>query len=145
MTKNLPSSSEKYLPEATEGYLPYRLKSNPSERIFAELFKEDLWQCAIDTLITKARGQFLSYEDKRLAATIIQWLGSPAGARFLQEALREMGFFLVKQPFEEMLTSADPDTRGMGKNLLRLADIKKYKSEFDKELIERFGAEGCKE
>lgn len=63
----------------------HRLESNPKEKVFA-----DIWEkAAPHTLgwLLSGNGQDVdfSHRDAEVAATMIQWLGSPVGQSFLYE------------------------------------------------------------
>ena len=81
-----------------EGLHTHRLKSNPREKVFAEA-----WRTQCETAPGKPNGT-LTYllcvgdqrylepptqEQSTIAATVIQWLGSPVGFSFLEECLKK--------------------------------------------------------
>ena len=77
-----------------EGYSSHRLNSNPTERIFAGKWKEintegrDTLAWILNTFSQPSGRQekgFVSERDMRVAASVIQWLGSPVGQSWLQE------------------------------------------------------------
>jgi hypothetical protein len=72
-----------------EGLCRYRLASNPLERVFADAWKKQ----APSTLGYLICGQDINRHDyterdAEVAATVIQWLGSPVGKSFLDEVLK---------------------------------------------------------
>jgi len=101
-----------------EGLHPYRLKpnaGNPREVVLAKLWKEESKANLLEHLFTvpcseddkdKSRHshQFGWYKtplgdvqdrDRIVAATIVQWLGSPVGFSFLNEAIKKCGYRIV--------------------------------------------------
>lgn len=72
------------------GYHAYRLKSNPVERIFAEEWDKQNAPvlCGRSTLAYLVddgkRREDVTKAEVKLAATMIQWLGSPVGQDFLR-------------------------------------------------------------
>jgi len=72
----------------------YRLDSNPIEKIFAEKWEQ--WQSIGNTLaylLNKENNSDwinVSQRDATVAATIIQWLGSPGGQSFLDKVQEEI-------------------------------------------------------
>jgi len=81
-----------------EGYSSHRLKSNPHERIFAEKWKDintrgDTLAWILYTFNSQDGRQekgFISERDASVAASVIQWLGSPVGQSWLQEVQEEI-------------------------------------------------------
>lgn len=81
-----------------QGISPYRFKDNPLERAFAEAWDEHNSRGKYSTL------QYLmspdcsggnpptecSDRDRLVAATVIQWLGSPVGQDFLMDVLADV-------------------------------------------------------
>lgn len=79
-----------------QGAHAYRLSSNPKEKLFA-----DAWQkqngsprfgrfTMLEQLLSSGGGKTpaeVSKRDEMIAATIIQWLGSPVGSCFLRDVL----------------------------------------------------------
>jgi len=78
----------------TSGLHPYRFADNPEEQRFAEawkIFGEDNGNLGylLDTRKTQTgRPPTPSDRDFTVAATVIQWLGSPVG----QNLLRDLGY-----------------------------------------------------
>jgi len=82
-----------------EGYSSHRLNSNPAERIFAEKWEEintegrDTLAWILNTY-SQADGRQLkgvvSERDAKVAASVIQWLGSPVGQSWLQDVRFEI-------------------------------------------------------
>ena len=73
-----------------EGNRPHRLKSNPAEAKFAAAWKDTNMKC--DTLEFlmgdgNTRNYDVSDRDRLIAATVIQWLGSPVGGAWLNQVL----------------------------------------------------------
>lgn len=78
------------------GHKTYRWKGNPEERRFAEAWAELTWKGSdargihfVDRLIAEdPNASYISpasAAERRAAATVIQWLGSPVGQSFLRE------------------------------------------------------------
>jgi len=78
-----------------KGLHQYRFAGNPSERRFAEAWeKANSHAVSIDTIdyILSAdnnRPVSCSDRDREVAATVIQWLGSPCGQEFLRSRSAE--------------------------------------------------------
>lgn len=73
----------------------YRLKSNPKEQAFADAWQEqNKWKHSmLEQLLSADGGKTpadVSDRDEMIAATVIQWLGSPVGSCFLQDVLTEI-------------------------------------------------------
>lgn len=82
-----------------KGFHTHRFADNPEEQRFAEMWtRMGLDGSNLDYLLTSVenhdngRLEPASARDRQVAATIIQWLGSPVGQGFL----REMGYEKVK-------------------------------------------------
>jgi hypothetical protein len=81
----------------------HRLASNPKEKVFARAWLEQQTEshtlqwllCASPDQNTQERD--LTQLEATCAATLMQWLGSPVGFCFLQDALRECGYELRKK------------------------------------------------
>jgi hypothetical protein len=73
----------------TKGLHEYRFKDNPEERRFSEAWAEMQRGCTLAWLLHEGeqRGYPLdpSARDCVVAATVIQWLGSPVGQGFLAD------------------------------------------------------------
>lgn len=68
------------------GYEHYRVADGPQERIFAKLWRRHDEQTQIlQSLLEKEGGA--SLRDYRVAATVIQWLGTNCGRAFVHETL----------------------------------------------------------
>jgi hypothetical protein len=76
------------------GYNAHRLADNPTERVFAEKWEEintegrDTLAWILNTFNTQNGRQemgFVSERDAKVAASVIQWLGSPVGQSWLQD------------------------------------------------------------
>ncbi len=75
-----------------KGKFQYRFKDNPAERIFAEVWEEKnsskYSQPLLDLLLAEDNNRPMgevTERDRMVAATVIQWLGSPVGEGFLQD------------------------------------------------------------
>ena len=74
-----------------KGRSQYRFKNNPKEQIFAEVWEDQNTQngeCRgiLDYLLAKDPNHPMGEvtdRDREVAATVIQWLGSPVGQSFL--------------------------------------------------------------
>lgn len=74
------------------GRSTYRFKQNPREKLFADHWKKandpDRRQGVLDFLLAEdsnhPRGE-VTDRDAEVAATVIQWLGSPVGQWFLRD------------------------------------------------------------
>lgn len=71
-----------------KGMYPYRLQSNPKEKVYAERWSE-LAEKYLENLLygpnKHNETDELLQRDAIVAATVIQWLGSPIGQNFLVE------------------------------------------------------------
>lgn len=77
----------------TQGLHPYRFTDNPEEKRFAEAWAAENGPARRTSLLSHLLGDGVrqatpSMRDERVAATVIQWLGSPVG----QSWLRELGY-----------------------------------------------------
>jgi len=76
-----------------EGLHTYRLEANPKEKMFAELWEKlQNESFTLEYLLSENNRRVdvdVSEHDKTVAATVIQWLGSPCGQEFLKEASKE--------------------------------------------------------
>ena len=72
-----------------KGMCQHRLKQNPLEKAFAEAWEEintDERVGVLDWLMAKeTNNPYGEATDRMVAATVIQWLGSPVGQRFLAQ------------------------------------------------------------
>ncbi|MHC4298783.1 MAG: hypothetical protein ACYS7Y_16015 [Planctomycetota bacterium] len=79
-----------FAPIKHEGRATYRLKSNPLEQVFANQWRElnNRQRGVLEYLLAEnpnyPRGE-MTQRDATVAATVIQWLGSPLGQLFLGE------------------------------------------------------------
>jgi hypothetical protein len=81
-----------------KGLRTYRFKfnDNPMERVFAEAWVEENRVVSGNSLLdhllaedpNRPRGE-VSQRDATVAATVIQWLGSPVGQCFLQDVVEK--------------------------------------------------------
>lgn len=86
-----------YIKKKFRGVSSHRWKSNPLEKLFAEAWQDQHAMNGrhLDHLLTPAsEGPYFqpiesSERDHEVAATVIQWLGSPVGQGFLEEVLKE--------------------------------------------------------
>lgn len=82
-----------------KGLKPYRFNDNPHEEIFAEewekLAKNDLLGYILS--VDNRKDGVESQRDATVAATVIQWLGSPVGWSFLRETVEKCGYDLVRK------------------------------------------------
>jgi len=74
-----------------EGRWQHRFKDNPLEKRFAKKWQEqNKYGHTLEYLLTNEinkRDGNVSQRDRQVAATVIQWLGSPVGQSFLSEVL----------------------------------------------------------
>jgi hypothetical protein len=75
-----------------KGKSQHRFKNNPAERIFAEVWEErnsgKYSQPLLNYLLAEDNNRPMgevTERDQMVAATVIQWLGSPVGEGFLQD------------------------------------------------------------
>jgi hypothetical protein len=81
-----------------QGYSANRYSREPLEKIFAECWQEEntqlavrnctldhLWSASTDESYTEVQGDDMH----KLAATLIQWLGSPVGQGFLANVIQK--------------------------------------------------------
>ncbi len=96
-----------------EGYFPDRLEHNEREKAFHDQWKKENATGAginhghgiLQDLFFKIEGnrimsktillEEINKRDRKIVATVIQWLGSNCGISFLHEALRNCGYRLV--------------------------------------------------
>ncbi len=68
----------------------YRFKDNPKERAFYEAWRKENEQSSVLEYLMSThengRRQPVSERDEHVAATVVQWLGSPVGQSFLRAA-----------------------------------------------------------
>lgn len=74
-----------------KGLHQYRFKENPLEKAFAKQWeKENVEGRILDYLLAKdlnyPKGE-VTDRDREVAATVIQWLGSPCGQSFVEEVI----------------------------------------------------------
>jgi hypothetical protein len=78
------------------GMRPYRFADNPEEERFARAWAQfeasDLGWLIVDSEQNGCRAPFVEERERVVAATVIQWLGSPVGQGFL----RDLGY--VRKP-----------------------------------------------
>lgn len=85
-----------------EGISKNRLQFNPKERIFADAWTDQnriIGRSAmtIEWLLHPTDGMPVTQEECTVAATMMQWLGSPVGFNFLEDALKSAGYELVRK------------------------------------------------
>jgi hypothetical protein len=93
-------AKKKELPKKALGLKTYRLSSNPQERHMVERWGEFLDKGlasdrpdTLDYILhqgDQALVEHCSDRDRKVANTIIQWLATPVGNSFLEEAHRSM-------------------------------------------------------
>lgn len=73
------------------GLHPYRFEGNPLEERFADSWKKMNEDGRVLEYILSLdnRPEPVSLRDEIVAATVIQWLGSPVGQGFLREVMGE--------------------------------------------------------
>ena len=76
-----------------KGLHQYRFKENPLEKAFAKQWeKENVEGRILDYLLAKdlnyPKGE-VTDRDREVAATVIQWLGSPCGQSFVEDVIIE--------------------------------------------------------
>lgn len=68
----------------------YRLKANPMERQFLDAWVEqNKFSATLEYVLSGGHAnerQSVSLRDAQVVATMMQWLGSPVGSAFLEEA-----------------------------------------------------------
>lgn len=67
------------------GLSEYRIADNPKEEIFANKWKEMQENSNTLFYLIDRNESLLTQRDCTVAATIIQWLGSPVGQNFLKD------------------------------------------------------------
>lgn len=74
----------------TEGLHSHRLKSNPMEKRFAECWDErQVYGRTLEYILSVDNiPRPVNEHDEQVAATVIQWLGSPVGLSFLEKVLQ---------------------------------------------------------
>jgi hypothetical protein len=85
-----------------KGKNQYRFKNNPLEEIFANVWErlntdfngrldgKGTLDYLLANTVNDPRGE-VTCSDRRTAATVIQWLGSPVGQGFLREVFEKAG------------------------------------------------------
>jgi hypothetical protein len=75
-----------------KGQSQHRFKDNPLEKKFALAWEKDNNQCrALEYLLAKNSNHpdgEVTARDRKVAATVVQWLGSPVGESFVREVLK---------------------------------------------------------
>lgn len=73
-----------------KGLHAYRLKSNPMEKRFAKSWNEQqIYGRTLEYILSVDNiPRPINEHDQEVAATVIQWLGSPVGLSFLEEVLQ---------------------------------------------------------
>lgn len=76
-----------YLEGKHKGKSLHRLKDNPEEKRFARAWEEMCDRSHLEYLLGDGKdpAQDVTERDALVAATVIQWLGSPVGRGFLEE------------------------------------------------------------
>jgi hypothetical protein len=74
-----------------KGLHQYRFKENPLEKFYAEQWeKENVEGRVLDYLLAKDPNHprdEVTDRDREVAATVIQWLGSPCGQSFVEDVI----------------------------------------------------------
>jgi hypothetical protein len=84
-----------FAPIKHEGRATYRLKTNPIEHVFAYQWRElnNRERGVLEYLLAEnpndPRGE-MTQRDATVAATVIQWLGSPLGQYFLRKIKEDL-------------------------------------------------------
>lgn len=124
------------VPKNWQGLHPYRYKSNPLERRFAIAYAEhntvgSANRSALAYLLTEGDQRFPlepTERDRSIAATVIQWLGSPVGSSFLKNVLRSKeGIGLMTSAVMETAEEMDLDEKDE-KTLRRILEAMKSTS-----------------
>lgn len=83
-----------------KGMRRYRFESNPREKIFADEW-EDSAKNILGYILSNSDSNrddgIKSQRDATIAATMMQWLGTPVGWNFLQQAVEKCGYELIKK------------------------------------------------
>lgn len=76
---------------AEVGYYPHRLNRelNPREVAFAEQWTQDNYDGRLLTVLVGGKHGQVTKRDEKVAATIIQWLGSNVGMALIDGAMRK--------------------------------------------------------
>lgn len=78
--------SDSYLKGKHRGLQTYRFNNNPKEFIFATEWEKMCDRGHLEWLLGKGKwAQDVTERDAQIAATVIQWLGSPVGQGFLRD------------------------------------------------------------
>ena len=72
-----------------EGISRHRLASNPLEALYAEEWEKEAPGTLGYLLCGQEKNNDYSERDAQVAATIIQWLGSPVGSVFVYDVLEK--------------------------------------------------------
>ena len=77
-----------------KGLHQYRFKQNPLEEIFAERWEEQNQSSkTLDWILAEDPNEHrdeVTERDREVAASVIQWLGSPVGSSFLKDLMKEV-------------------------------------------------------
>lgn len=116
------------------GYQTHRFKNNPEERRFAVAWHHQQAGKTLAYLLGNGvqPSDMVSARDNDVAATVIQWLGSPVGRAFLEE----LGYTKASKPRAPV---EDRATKRRGRRVARLKDqvyrVRKILSAMDIELL----------
>ncbi len=89
--------SDSYLKGKHIGLKVYRFKNNPEEEYFAKKWEEWCDRGHLEWIMgIVEQAKDLTERDAQVAATVIQWLGSPVGRGFLSE----LGYIKNKNLYE---------------------------------------------
>ncbi len=115
------------------GYQTQRLKANPEEKRFSVAWHRQQAGKTLAYLLGNGRDPaHLEPRDNDVAATVIQWLGSPVGQAFLEE----LGYTKAKKtraPVEDRVTKRR--AKRVEKMKDRVYRIKKILGELDIDLL----------
>ena len=72
-----------------KGLNQYRFKENPLEKAYAEQWEKDNKECRTleYLLLANHPNGEVTDRDREVAATVIQWLGSPCGQSFVEDVI----------------------------------------------------------
>lgn len=101
-----------YFGKKNRGYMYRRVFYNEREKAFADQWEKEcrpirginFGQGILQDLFFEQRGPFnnvkavlwITYRDRYVVATIVQWLGSNCGMSFLHESLKRFGYKITK-------------------------------------------------
>lgn len=71
------------------GIHTHRLSENPMEAAFAKKWRENCERGQLEQILRCGDIVSVSERDETVAATVIQWLGSPVGQSFVKAVMKE--------------------------------------------------------